>query len=118
MGGAMNDLREARGRMCQASRAVFYWAAATRRISWPLYNHLMTSVSHLEKMLLGCQGKVGFLSYDAADKIARQPGHDGHIRMRIFKCEVCNRWHLTSLRPRQDRRSLRVKARRTVIFHA
>lgn len=43
-----------------------------------------------------CNGKVGYDKKGAMTAKNKRWGDD-HVKLRIYNCNMCNRWHLTSV---------------------
>jgi hypothetical protein len=43
-----------------------------------------------------CRGKHSYPSPSIAEKIKRRRRRGGSLPLRVYRCEVCNLWHLTS----------------------
>jgi hypothetical protein len=43
-----------------------------------------------------CRGKHSYPSPSMAEKIKRRRRRGGSLPLRVYRCEVCNLWHLTS----------------------
>lgn len=76
------------------ARAVFTWAAKSKRMSWPEFNAKMRNVIWHERRLIGCQGKHGFTSMVQADRMAQKSGKNGHRSRVAYRCRVCNLFHV------------------------
>ena len=43
-----------------------------------------------------CRGKHSYPSPSMAERIKRKRRRGGSLPLRVYRCEVCNLWHLTS----------------------
>lgn len=101
----------------QASRAILYWAAKTRRMLWREYNALMRDVRDREWRLIGCNGKETFETFAAAEAIAKHRcGKDGHRTRKPYHCSFCGKFHVAPIDRRTKTIRLRLKEKREVAY--
>jgi hypothetical protein len=80
---------------CHFVRAVCRWAVKTRRLRFQEYNALMRDLIALEHKVLGCNGKQGFLTYTAADEVARKMmRREPNVLVKPYACCVCGKFHV------------------------